>query len=135
MKEPTKKTRQCPSFFFLQTFCCSFSWETKQRSAWTWSGTTMTTTRRRSRRTLHLLFAKNATNIVRGGTCHKEKLLFGEYLRESCWCNTPIYNKTILGTKRHPAGIFFVGRFSVRLSESDHSRVMFMASFFCARSN
>ena len=36
---------------------------------------------------------------------------------------TPIYNKTILGTKRHPAGIFFFGHFLVRLSESDHSRV------------
>ena len=39
------------------------------------------------------------------------------------WLATPIYNKTILGTKRHPAGIFFCCHFLVRLSESDHSRV------------
>ena len=48
---------------------------------------------------------------------------------------TPLYNKTILGRKRHPAGIFVFGRFLVRLSESDHSQVLSMASFFCAHSN
>ena len=48
---------------------------------------------------------------------------------------TPIYKKTILGTKRHPAGIFIFGCFSVRFSGSDHSQAMSIASFVCARSN
>ena len=48
---------------------------------------------------------------------------------------TPLYNKAILVTEKHPAEIFFFGRFLVRLSESDHSQVLSMASFFCAHSN
>ena len=49
--------------------------------------------------------------------------------------HTPLYNKAILVTEKHPAEIFFFGRFLVRLSESDHSQVLSIAGFFYARSN
>ena len=48
---------------------------------------------------------------------------------------TPCYKKSILGSKQPVCGKCFFGRFLVRLSESDHSRVWSKASFFCARSN
>ena len=43
--------------------------------------------------------------------------------------HTPIYKKTILGSKRPLSGIIFFFRFLLRLSENNHSRVMFIAKF------
>ena len=49
--------------------------------------------------------------------------------------HAPIYNKTILVTEKHMAEILFFGRFLLRLSVPDHSRVISKASFCWAHSN
>ena len=49
--------------------------------------------------------------------------------------STPIYKTTILGTEKHIAEIFFFGRFLLRLSGPDYSRVISKASFCWAHSN
>ena len=43
--------------------------------------------------------------------------------------DTPCYKKSILGSKWTISGINFFFRFLLRLSENNHSRVMFMAKF------
>ena len=42
---------------------------------------------------------------------------------------TPSYEKTILGSKQPVSGIKFFCRFSLRLSENNRSRIMFIAKF------
>ena len=42
---------------------------------------------------------------------------------------TPSYKKTILGSKQPVSGIKFFCRFSLRLSENNRSRIMFIAKF------
>ena len=42
---------------------------------------------------------------------------------------TPSYEKTILGSKQPVSGIKFFCCFSLRLSENNRSRVMFIAKF------
>ena len=49
--------------------------------------------------------------------------------------NTPCYKKSILGSKWTISGINFFCRFLLRLSENNHSRVIFMAKFVWARSD
>ena len=46
-----------------------------------------------------------------------------------CKVSTPSYEKTILGSKQPVSGIKFFCRFSLRLSENNRSRVMFIAKF------
>ena len=48
---------------------------------------------------------------------------------------TPCYKKSILGSKWTISGINFFFRFLLRLSENNHSRVIFMAKFVWARSD
>ena len=48
---------------------------------------------------------------------------------------TPCYKKSILGAKWTISGINFFCRFLLRLSENNHSRVMFMAKFGPTASN
>ena len=48
---------------------------------------------------------------------------------------TPCYKKSILGSKWTISGINFFCRFLLRLSENNHSRVMFMAKFGPTASN
>ena len=48
---------------------------------------------------------------------------------------TPCYKKSILGSKWTISGIYFFCRFLPRLSENNHSRVMFIAKFGPTASN
>ena len=48
---------------------------------------------------------------------------------------TPIYNTSILVTKKPVSGIIFFGHFLVRLSGNERSLVVSMGSFCWARSN